>query len=407
MTTTTLEKNKSRQHLWKSAKQLALPTAMWRLPRQTEKHFLTSFSDIPEQTKIDFEELGAGFAFSPFVNSDGKDAFFLKADLHYIFTQSELNKNEDLQEIIVPSAINPQLIDLLSDLDSDKKQEIGIIDQKQYQKEDYINLVEKGIAQIEAGGMQKVVLSRTKKTTLSPDFEVVTIFDKLCKAYPTAFVSAVSLPHLGVIWMGASPETLVSQNAQGIFRTMALAGTQSAYDAEGNLITPSEAMWRQKEIEEQSFVTRYIINCLKKIRVREFEEEGPKTVIAGNLMHLRTDIIIDTVEINFPQLATVMLDLLHPTSAVCGMPKVAATQFILENEGYDREFYSGFFGPINMQSNGNGRESHIFVNLRTMKIQNNTATLYAGCGITADSNPEKEWYETEMKTQTLERVLNL
>jgi isochorismate synthase len=144
---------------------------------------------------------------------------------------------------------------------------------------------------------------------------------------------------------------------------------------------------------------------LKKIRVREFEEEGPKTVIAGNLMHLRTDIIIDTVEINFPQLATIMLDLLHPTSAVCGMPKVPATQFILANEGYDREFYSGFLGPINMQSNNNGQESHIFVNLRTMKIQNEVATLYAGCGITADSTPEKEWYETEMKTQTLERVL--
>jgi isochorismate synthase len=413
MITTTLEKNKwaalrNRQLLWNSAKQLAFPTAMWRLPRQTEKHLLTSFSEIPEQTKIDFEELGAGFAFSPFVNPDGKNTFFLKADLHYVFTESGFNKNEDLQEIIVPSAVNPQFIDLLAGLDSDKKQSnsVNITTQDSTKKEDYINLVEKGVAEIEAGKFQKVVLSRTKNIALSLDFEVVAIFDKLCKAYPAAFVSVISLPHLGVVWMGASPETLVSQNAKGIFRTMALAGTQSAYDADGNLIKPSEALWRQKEIEEQSFVTRYIINCLKKIRVREFEEEGPKTVIAGNLMHLRTDIIIDTVEINFPQLATVMLDLLHPTSAVCGMPKVPATEFILENEGYDREFYSGFLGPINMQANGNGQESHIFVNLRTMKVKNNVATLYAGCGITADSNPEKEWYETEMKTQTLERVLN-
>jgi len=407
METTILKKNKSRQLLWNSAKQLAFPTTMWRLPRQTEKHFLTSFSEIPEQTKIDFEELGAGFAFSPFVNLDGKDTFFLKADLHYIFTESEFNKNEELQEIIVPSAINPQFIDLLTGLDFDKKQanSSDIVEQESSKKEDFVKLVEEGIRKIEAGNFQKVVLSRTKKITLAPDFEVVTIFDKLCAAYPAAFVSVVSLPHLGVVWIGASPEILVSQNAKGIFRTMALAGTQSAYDANGNLIKPSEAMWRQKEIEEQSFVTRYIINCLKKIRVREFEEEGPKTVIAGNLMHLRTDIIIDTVEINFPQLATVMLDLLHPTSAVCGMPKIPATEFILANEGYDREFYSGFLGPINMQTNGNEEESHIFVNLRTMKLQNDAATLYAGCGITADSNPEKEWYETEMKTQTLERVL--
>lgn len=408
MITTTIQKNNCRQQLWKSAKQLAFPTAMWRLPRQTEKHFLTSFSAIPEQTKIDFEELSSGFAFSPFVNVDGKNTFFLKADLHYIFTESDSDNNENLQEVIVPSAVNPHFIDLLASLDSEQKQvyQSTFDIQEQSQKQDYINLVEKAVNQINAGSFQKVVLSRTKKISLPSDFEVVTVFDKLCKAYPTAFVSAISLPHLGVIWMGASPETLVSQNAKGIFQTMALAGTQSAYDTDGNLIRPSEALWRQKEIEEQSFVTRYIINCLKKIRVREFEEEGPKTVIAGNLMHLRTDIIIDTVEINFPQLATVMLDLLHPTSAVCGMPKVPATEFILANEGYDREFYSGFLGPINMQTNGNGPESHIFVNLRTMKLQNETAILYAGCGITADSNPTKEWQETEMKTQTLERVLN-
>ncbi len=407
MTTTTFIKNKSRQQLWNAAKQLSFPTAMWRLPRQTEKHFLTSFAEIPEQTKIDFEELSAGFAFSPFVNPEGKDTFFLKADLHYIFSENAQNKNEDLQEIIVPSSLNQSFIDLLSDEKLKKNEENKSIniEEKTSQKQEYLDLVAKGIAQIEAGDFQKVVLSRTKKIALSPDFEVVTIFDKLCEAYPAAFVSAVSLPHLGVVWVGASPETLVSQNAKGVFRTMALAGTQSAYDADGNLIRPSEALWRQKEIEEQSYVTRYIINCLKKIRVREFEEEGPKTVIAGNLMHLRTDIIIDTVEINFPQLSTVMLDLLHPTSAVCGMPKMPATEFILTNEGYDREFYSGFLGPINTQNEGNLPESHIFVNLRTMKIKNNEATLYAGCGITADSNPEKEWHETEMKTQTLERVI--
>jgi isochorismate synthase len=412
MITTILEKKKwetlrSRQNLWNTTKNLAFPTALWRLPHQTEKHFLTSFSEIPPQSKIDFEELPAGFAFSPFLNPDGKNTYFLKADLHYVF-----DENENLEEIIAPSSINPHFVELIKNLGNHfLPKESTISNTKPTQKEDFLALVAKGINQIETGVFQKVVLSRTKKLTLSPDFDIISIFDKLCEAYPMAFVSVVSLPHLGVVWIGASPETLVSQDTKGIFRTMALAGTQSAFDNEGNLIKPSEALWRQKEIEEQSFVTRYIINCLKKIRVREFEEEGPKTVIAGNLMHLRTDIIIDTVEINFPQLMSVMLDLLHPTSAVCGMPKMPATDFILANEGYDREFYSGFLGPVNIESSDRqrhsaGRHSAIFVNLRTMKLQNNTATLYAGCGITADSNPEKEWNETEMKTQTLQRVLN-
>lgn len=407
MTTSIIENKNSRQDLWNSAKNLAFPTAIWRLPRQSEKHFLTSFEEIPQQSKIDFEELGAGFAFSPFINPDGDKTFFLKADLHYVFNTNGSTQNEDFKEVISPSALNPHFIELMNN----RKYSFNPVvnntpPNKQTTKQEFIELVEKGVAEIESGIFQKVVLSRTKQIVLPADFDIISTFDKLCETYASAFISAVSIPHLGVVWIGASPETLVSQDSSGIFRTMALAGTQSAYDSDGNLIKPSEALWRQKEIEEQSFVTRYIINCLKKIRVREFEEEGPKTVIAGNLMHLRTDIIIDTVAINFPQLATVMLDLLHPTSAVCGMPKAPATEFILNNEGYDRDFFSGFLGPVNIQSSEGQVESHIFVNLRTMKIEENTATLYAGCGITADSNPEKEWNETEMKTQTLGRVLS-
>jgi isochorismate synthase len=407
MTTTKIENINSRQDLWNSAKNLAFPTAIWRLPRQSEKHFLTSFEKIPHQSKIDFEELGAGFAFSPFINPVGDKTFFLKADLHYIFNGKESTQNEDFKEVVSPSSLNPQFIELMKG----KNQSLNSVltnnsTNKQTTKKEFMDLVEKGISEIESGIFQKVVLSRTKQIVLPADFDVISIFDKLCETYNSAFISAVSIPHLGVVWMGASPETLVSQDSAGIFRTMALAGTQSAYDSDGNLIKPSDALWRQKEIEEQSFVTRYIINCLKKIRVREFEEEGPKTVIAGNLMHLRTDIIIDTVAINFSQLATVMLDLLHPTSAVCGMPKVPATEFILKNEGYDRDFFSGFLGPVNIQSSEGQIECHIFVNLRTMKIEKNIATLYAGCGITADSNAEKEWNETEMKTQTLGRVIS-
>ena len=73
-----------------------------------------------------------------------------------------------------------------------------------------------------------------------------------------------------------------------------------------------------------------------------------------------------------------------------------ALSFIQQHEGYDREFYSGYLGPVNV-----GNKTHLFVNLRCMKIQNNVATLYAGGGITEDSEPEKEWQETEMKCQTM------
>ena len=394
-----IPKEKQRESLWNAAINSDFAAVLWRLPNQTEKNFLVSFN-TPQNTKIDFEELGSGFAFSPFLNPENTQSLFFKADIHFTF-----NSQDELSEIIEPAEINPhyQLFKKNITAPHQIHQQESIrfeVEKEEQQKANFEAIVEKAIAEIQKGTFQKVVLSRTKTLKLPTHFNLCENFDRLCEKYASAFISMVYLPHENVIWIGASPEILVSQNAQGIFKTMALAGTQSAFDQNGELIKTSEALWRQKEIEEQALVSRYIINCLKKIRVREFEEDGPKTMIAGNLMHLRTDFLIDTQDINFPQLATVMLELLHPTSAVCGMPKEAATPFILENEGYDRSYYSGFLGPVNIKN-----ESHLFVNLRTMKVHDTHATLYAGCGITADSSPTKEWNETQMKCLTLVNVL--
>ena len=103
---------------------------------------------------------------------------------------------------------------------------------------------------------------------------------------------------------------------------------------------------------------------------------------------------------DFPQLPGLMLGLLHPTSAVCGTPKQEAIDFILATEKHERSMYSGYLGPVNLDN-----ATHLFVNLRTVEIKGNRAIFYAGCGITEDSDPEKEWQETQMKCQTLQRIL--
>jgi isochorismate synthase len=175
-----------------------------------------------------------------------------------------------------------------------------------------------------------------------------------------------------------------------------LAGTQP-YTSETDL---KSVAWKEKEIEEQAFVSRYIINCFKKIRLREYEEHGPRTTVAGNVMHLKTVYEVDMKATNFPQLGTVMLKLLHPTSAVCGMPFDIAFDFLKKNEGYNREFYSGYLGTIQIN-----QQSHIYVNLRCMQVFENFVRLYAGAGVTIHSNPEKEFEETEIKMQTIQNLL--
>ena len=97
---------------------------------------------------------------------------------------------------------------------------------------------------------------------------------------------------------------------------------------------------------------------------------------------------------------------LHPTPAVCGLPRVKANNFILKNENYKRTFYTGFLGELNLKdSESNVQYSQLYVNLRCMEVDENKASIFVGGGITKDSNAEKEWEETVFKTKTMKRVL--
>ncbi len=387
-------------NIWEYAVNEQFAVAIWRLPKHTNLNFLADFSGKPTTQKIDFESNQTGFCISPFENNAGQISQLLKKDIFLEFShKNELVEAEN--ETIANKLFLEKAAKFIKNISRQKPQiienKIGYI----LEKQDFEKKVTLAIENINEGRFQKVVLSREKKLTFEGHINIIALINKLAVAYPNAFISVVYLPFSKEIWIGASPETLVELDQNGVFKTMALAGTQSGYDALGQKIGPANARWSQKEIEEQAFVSRYIIDCFKKVRVREYIENGPKTVEAGNLLHLQTTYLVDTTAIDFSQFATVLLELLHPTSAVCGMPKAQTLAFILENENYKREFYSGFLGPINIKNCSN-----LFVNLRSLKIQGNNIHLFAGAGITEDSDPTREWQETEMKMQTLLKILN-
>ncbi len=398
---------------WRAARQIGYPAALWRLPNQTDKHLIVQVDTTLTEKPVELEELPAGFVMSPFANFDfgtGEPfcAPFLRADVHVTQTGTgwQLVANTVSEEteafLTVADQGNPASQPPARIVEDPTAETTNAEARQRFEYS-----VEEAVAAMQRGAFRKVVLSRTKTVAFDDELDAVMLFEQLCVAYPTAFVSAVWLPDRKQIWVSATPERLVSVDVDGTFRTISLAGTQSAYDMGGRLKRTAEALWSQKEIEEQALVSRYIIECFKKIRLREYLEEGPKTILAGNLMHLGSQFTVDTQAVRYPQLGTVMTRLLHPTSAVCGMPRADAFTFINEHEGYDREFYSGFLGPVNMSpgSAEKGSESHLFVHIRCMKIEANTATLYAGAGLTEDSDPQKEWQETEMKCQTLLAVM--
>lgn len=362
--------------------------AAWRTSGAEDTNIILTIKPEPFLLTDSFEEAGPGFIFHPFDNT--QPGLFIKADIQFTFHQGRLQTEDKRNE----QAIEWLNTHLQESGNFNQQKKLPIKKSNQAPSTDYKDLVQQAIRFIERGDAEKIVPSRIKQVSLSPSFDIADAFVRLESAYPNALVSFVYTPKHGA-WLGASPETLVSVE-KNIFRTVALAGTQ-AYHTGINL---KNVAWTQKEIEEQALVSRYIINCFKKIRLREFEEHGPKTAIAGNIMHLKTDFSVDMKATNFPQLGSVMLRLLHPTSAVCGTPLEAARKFLLEHEGYPREFYSGFLGPVNINE-----ASHLFVNLRCMQLFAGEAWLYAGAGVTADSIPEKEWEETEMKMNTLLDVI--
>lgn len=266
-------------------------------------------------------------------------------------------------------------------------------------KSSFENLVRNGIQKIEEGLFDKVVLSRREKLELD-SFDCITTFEKLLALYPNAFTYCWYHPKIGM-WMGASPERLVKANSKQ-FCTTALAGTQPF------LTNKRTVVWLEKEQKEQQFVTDSILECIKPF-ISEVVVSSPYTAQAGNLLHIKTD-----VEGTLKRAASLqdIVVALHPTPAVCGLPKDTAKTFILQYEGYDRSYYTGYMGELNIKGDyENKPKSHFFVNLRCMQIKRvenspqANVYLYVGCGVTKESEPEKEWEESVNKSLTMKRVL--
>ncbi|MEO8773655.1 MAG: chorismate-binding protein [Gelidibacter sp.] len=394
-----------------------LPFVAYKKPNTSElKAVLQPDNVLHEIT--DFTE--SGFVFAPF--DSRKDAFLIPLKDATIFSV-QYDQNDFYEE----------------ELRLQKAASYKINSNEHTDRLAHIKRVEKGVAAIKSDCFSKVVLSRCEVIE-NAETNPIKIFKRLLERYPTAFVYVWYHPEVG-LWLGATPETLLSVNGNQL-NTMALAGTQ-AY--EGSV----DVVWKEKEKEEQQIVTDFIVNSLESVDSIQsalgssqlarnektpldgatietqqtynnaLKVSGPKTVKAGNLLHLLTEISMRLK----PEARNLkaILDALHPTPAVCGFPKEKAKAYIIENEGYFREFYAGFMGELNMKEttsrNTNRRNvennayrvqksiSNLYVNLRCMQIKNKNILIYVGGGITKDSDAELEWEETVHKSKIIKSVL--
>lgn len=257
--------------------------------------------------------------------------------------------------------------------------------------------------QLKDGKFAKIVLARHEEISNPASIDAEAMFMEACRIYPHLCIMLVSTPQTGT-WLMATPEVLLDGDGE-TWRTMALAGTMKARELAPDADCSSASTpwvdgndmrdWSAKNKHEQQLVATYIQQCLSPFAA-QLTQRGPYTVQAGDLVHLRSDFMFS---LHDTQSLGSLLEVLHPTPAVCGLPKTEAQRFILQHEHADRSYYSGFAGLLN--PNG---ETHLYVSLRCMRILENRYRLYAGGGLLLDSVEQQEWEETVAKMETMRKI---
>jgi isochorismate synthase len=238
------------------------------------------------------------------------------------------------------------------------------------------------------GGLSKVVLAREVRVEADVPFDRAVVLERLRRSYPGCFLFHVDG------FLGASPELLVSRTGD-VVRAQPMAGTaprggDPATDARLAASLVASPTYRH---EHQITIDMVFDTLIPWCSYLDYEPE-PSVVGVANVQHLAT-----MVEGRLSQPAPSILELveaLHPTPAVNGWPRDEAREWIEANEGFDRGRYAGTVGWVDARGNGT-----FAVSIRCADVEGTTARLVAGNGIVADSDPDTELAETQIKLQAL------
>ena len=351
--------------------------ALYRLPWTDECYFVMQTSNKIEKLS-DITDLNGkkGFVIAPFCQSETLPLVLIQPDI----TAYDW---EEITQSLTSLEYTDAILSCVTTSDSPHS---ALTEEERYDR--YDAAFNRFMEPLKQKKFKKLVLSRPAFCPIEEGFSPLNTFIKACNAYPRMMIYLCHTPATGT-WLGSTPEILLSGHAQN-WNTVALAGTMPISNNE------ETAEWSAKNQEEQALVAEYVRKIVKK-HGRKMTEKGPYTARAGQLVHLKTDFHFQLKETGF---LGDLLKELHPTPAVCGLPKAEAYQFIPENEGYERRYYSGFIGWLDPEG-----PTDIYVNLRCMEIRTNQAKLYAGGGILSSSEVRSEWEETGEKLKTMKNIL--
>ena len=256
--------------------------------------------------------------------------------------------------------------------------------------------VARAVEKIKGDQLEKVVLARFATATAELSIDVRNLLQQLAREYPSTWVYS----NTGLV--GATPELLV-RLSKSLVTSRILAGTiRKTGDDERDLALAGSLARSSKDLEEHEYAVRSVADALAPLCSSTNVPESPFVLHLSNVMHLATDVTGVLSDNSSPADIFDLVSRLHPSAAVCGTPTEVAQRTIDEIEGISRGRYAGPIGWID--ANGDGE---LGIALRCGQISSDAKSIriYAGCGIVAGSDPEREYAESQAKLLPMRNAL--
>lgn len=256
-------------------------------------------------------------------------------------------------------------------------------------------LVEAIRAEIHAGRFEKIVAARRCVVDAGRRLDDLVVLARLVEEHPTC--TGTLFRHGEASFVGASPERLFEKRGDRLI-TQALAGTIAVDDGAGasaaSAASQAEALFgSRKDMIEHTIVVRAIVEALRPLSLELTAAERPQIQRVRRILHLNTPI---HARLRSGVHALDVLEAMHPTPAVGGVPRREAGRWITEHEPHERGWYSGPLGWIDAEGDG-----ELVVGIRCGVLHGSHAYVFTGSGIVGDSDPDAEYAETALKQQPL------
>lgn len=264
-------------------------------------------------------------------------------------------------------------------------------------REDFEAGVRSILAAIRGGELRKAVLARILDLELPAELDPVEVLSRLRAANPSAHLFLLE-PEGGRVLLGAAPEVVASLR-DGILRCTAVAGSVGRDpDPEEDRRLGERLLASAKDREEQDLTLREMLGQLAPRSLGPVETDPePGLLVLPRIQHLETRI---RARVAPGETVLTLLQAVHPTPAVCGLPRDRALEVLRRIEPFQRGWYAGPMGWFD----GAG-EGEFVPALRSAVGGGRQWRLFAGAGIVPGSDPSLEWEETEMKMQSALRAL--